>query len=590
LTHVLSCRAFGQQNETDANLARLLGASTLIKYAALPAALTVLGASGWELTLRAPRVPTLPETVDARALPTEPAELDAGSTGVVRGRASLGRGQDAVLCDEPVAEPTISPARAGDPPRAEADPGAYRSPEVVLDGTSRVYPLTRNVWVRPGPSARDSWIGFLWFGSSVRVRDGVATRGPGCAGRWYPIEPRGYVCVDDDRATLDPEHPAVRGLTRYAPNLDSAWPNRYGESLAVRRYAALPSEQLQRAREDDLRSHRGLVARARAGETIAALLGVDLSPAPEEPLLLPALPKTLQIDRDRLGLRSTVAWTREQRHHGRSFLLASDLKWMPKDRVRPFPTVTFRGVHLGVDAELPLAFFRGRDRPSYHRTRDGQFELASRQFPRLTWVALSDNRVTRGGRTYLETREPGVFVLDSDAVVPRRAEATPWGTPLDAPLDTAAPARGHGTWIEVSILGGWLMAYEGQLPVFATLASAGRGGAAEAGRDPLETASTPTGRFTITGKFATATMVAPNELVHSEVPWAQNFSGPHAIHSAYWHDGWGELESGGCINVSPLDGRWLFREFTEPRLPDGWHGVRWLPELETSTIVLVRRN
>jgi lipoprotein-anchoring transpeptidase ErfK/SrfK len=124
--------------------------------------------------------------------------------------------------------------------------------------------------------------------------------------------------------------------------------------------------------------------------------------------------------------------------------------------------------------------------------------------------------------------------------------------------------------------------------VFATLISAGRGGAPVAGRDPVETASTPTGRFKITGKFATATMVAPNEVVHSEVPWAQNFSGPHALHAAYWHDDWGELASGGCINLSPRDARWL-SEFSEPRLPEGWHGVRWLPELEASTTLIVRR-
>ena len=42
----------------------------------------------------------------------------------------------------------------------------------------------------------------------------------------------------------------------------------------------------------------------------------------------------------------------------------------------------------------------------------------------------------------------------------------------------------------------------------------------------------------------------------------------------------------GCINFSPKDGKWLF-EFTEPPVPAGWHGVRWLPHLEPATVLIV---
>jgi lipoprotein-anchoring transpeptidase ErfK/SrfK len=133
---------------------------------------------------------------------------------------------------------------------------------------------------------------------------------------------------------------------------------------------------------------------------------------------------------------------------------------------------------------------------------------------------------------------------------------------------------------------GWLIAYENRRPVYVTLISPGRGGVPIRGKDPLETASTPTGTFNITGKFATATMEAPNEFIHSDVPWTQNFSGPHALHGAYWHDDWGNKKSAGCINVSPIDGRWLF-EFTEPVVPAGWHGVRWRPDAEPASWFLV---
>ena len=157
----------------------------------------------------------------------------------------------------------------------------------------------------------------------------------------------------------------------------------------------------------------------------------------------------------------------------------------------------------------------------------------------------------------------------------------------NAQLPGIAP-KGRGTWLEVAVTAGYLIAYEGTKPVFTTLISPGRGGFAKPGEDPIEHALTPTGTFPVSGKFATATMEAPGELIHSDVPWTQNFSGPHALHSAYWHDSWGEFKSGGCVNLSPIDGRTLF-EFTEPALPPGWHGVRWLPWLGPSTLVVVHR-
>jgi hypothetical protein len=59
----------------------------------------------------------------------------------------------------------------------------------------------------------------------------------------------------------------------------------------------------------------------------------------------------------------------------------------------------------------------------------------------------------------------------------------------------------------------------------------------------------------------------------AEVPFAQFFHMPFALHAAYWHDDFGEPKSGGCVNLSPEDARWLF-DWTDPPLPDGWHSVR----------------
>jgi hypothetical protein len=239
-------------------------------------------------------------------------------------------------------------------------------------------------------------------------------------------------------------------------------------------------------------------------------------------------------------------------------------------------------------------------------------------------VELTGERVRVGDELYAGTVAPGVWVRESDAVIPTPRALTPWGGRVEGRAErledersdgsregptnfvsspgagaasgsvagtgavSAGGAHEHSTWIEVSIEGGWLLAYEGARPVYATLISPGKGGAAKPGEDPLERHASPVGTYPISGKFVTSTMEAPGDLIHSDVPFAQNLIGPYAIHAAYWHDHWGYPESGGCINLSPIDAKWMF-DFTEPRLPAGWHGVRWLPKQGPSTLVILHR-
>ena len=104
----------------------------------------------------------------------------------------------------------------------------------------------------------------------------------------------------------------------------------------------------------------------------------------------------------------------------------------------------------------------------------------------------------------------------------------------------------------------------------------------------LETASTPTGVYSVLGKFLTATMVSSSNanIVHAEVQYTQNFTGPYALHGAYWHDRFGEPKSGGCINLSPIDARRLFH-WTDPPLPAGWHGLRTVERKDTYPLTVV---
>lgn len=511
---------------------------------------------------------------------------------------------------EPGAPRQASGGSAGTGGEAETPPAAEpasdtvdptSSPRPPLPDGQRVYPKTRFVWIRPQPTP-DGWVGYLWLGGSAKLKSSEPALGPGCPGPennslWYAIEPFGYVCVDGKDATLDPRDPELLRTLPYAPRLDSPWPHQYGESRGLQKYKALPSHSEQRGREWDLPEHEAAVKQARenpekAAEIDEKLKGVDLLIPTQKPVDLGSYPATLNEPRKRLLPLSTVAWSTQVNHEGQPFLLTADFMWAPKTRVVPYPKVTFKGLEVGKDVELDadgrlrVAFFRGENRPKYKQGPEG-FVQQSESFERLSWVKLTDKTAEADDATYLETAEPGIWVKKQDAVVPEFREETPWGAPMGKPDTTGQAPKGRATWMEANVWKGWLVAYEGTRIVYVTLISPGRGGTPAPGIPAIDTAATPTGSFKITGKFATATMAAPQEFIHSDVPWTQNFSGPHALHGAYWHDNWGERMSAGCVNLSPRDGRWFFH-WTEPAIPEGWHGVRWRPSEEPATLFIVR--
>ncbi len=109
-------------------------------------------------------------------------------------------------------------------------------------------------------------------------------------------------------------------------------------------------------------------------------------------------------------------------------------------------------------------------------------------------------------------------------------------------------------WIEVNLYEQTLAAYEGDRLVYATLISSGR-------------ASTPTvtGLFRIQIKARTTLMSGDifGYYYLEDVPWTMFFHRGYALHGAYWHNRFGFPHSRGCVNMAPLDARWLF-EWAEP--------------------------
>lgn len=438
----------------------------------------------------------------------------------------------------------------------------------------------------------------MGLGGALKLRPGDPRPGDGCA-KFYPVEPRGWVCLNE-KTTLDPNDPEYVAVRAFAPRLDSPFPHHYGESRGTPRYRSVPTPEEQRKREAKLDEHLHNLELLRSGQmkpedAPPGLRGVDPAPAGNPvPPLLSQVPR-VQEERDYIKPLSTIAWSTEFDAEGRTWLVTADVMLVPKDRVTPYPDSSFQGVRLDQSTSLPLVFVREKPRPVYKKKDDGTVEPTGASWPRLARFAIQGQPLRVGEKTYLASKEDGLLIDEDDATVVKPSLTTPWGAVVDGVPEEEArkvavqrvppPEGPRKTWVEVSVLSGWLIAYEGTRPVFATLIAPGRGGVPRRGVDPLKDAATPVGSFRVDGKFWTATM-ANDAFVHSDVPFAQNFHGPHALHMAYWHDDWGQKKSGGCINLSPQDARWFFL-WTEPAIPDGWYGIRSDKDAGPATIVIV---
>jgi lipoprotein-anchoring transpeptidase ErfK/SrfK len=72
-----------------------------------------------------------------------------------------------------------------------------------------------------------------------------------------------------------------------------------------------------------------------------------------------------------------------------------------------------------------------------------------------------------------------------------------------------------------------------------------------------------------------------------DVPWIQYFASGYALHGAYWHDVFGTPRSHGCVNLAPIDARVVFL-WTDPPLPEGWHGINVGSDMGQGTAVVIR--
>ncbi|HYP88382.1 MAG TPA: L,D-transpeptidase [Polyangiaceae bacterium] len=361
----------------------------------------------------------------------------------------------------------------------------------------------------------------------------------GCAGGWYAIRPRGFVCVGAE-ATLDLNHPTLAAMA-LAPNLEAPLPYTYARARAETPLFEQAPGQVDRVREV-------ATVRRRAGMAVVG------SWSAKEP----------SGSQARLALRTD----------GR-FVRAADLEAAkPSD---------FAGVELGKRADLPLAFVVKRGVRSFRlngaEAEKGDLIEYHSELPlsgRFRSVGSVKYWAFDGGALRASDAGQELWVRHQDVTVVQRRAAFP-----DFVKDDER-------WLDVSVTTATLVAYEGKRAVFATLLSVARelpeatdGTTPASGGPrpiPLGTTSVRQKALTFVGSTASGFDDA------DDVPWALELGSGQLIHGAYWHDRFGIEHGAGSFALSPSDAARLFR-FVGPELPQGWHAVVAPPERATPVVI-----
>lgn len=510
-------------------------------------------------------VPTAPQPIREPAAPVTPTVADAGVE------------LDAAA---PQADATDSTATAD-----VADAAKNAPPP-----KPRIASVSHYTWIYKNASRRQQPIGYVRPGTSVPLRSTEPVSGSGCSsGRWLPVEPAGYVC-NDGATTLDLDSDLYRALEQVVRPRDHVLPYRYGYSTGAPMYGRIPDGE-EIAKSERVFGSVGDLPRdgkPRTGYEELATYEVLKGRDPLPPFATPELPRMrgygTGVVRKNIPAGSLLSFSRAVEADDRTYLLSTDLTWVPADRIRPFRESAFQGVHLGGDLQLPIAWTRSAARKQYRKLPEGGFEPTGSTWPPRTMLRLTGEQQTHKGRVYLETRQQGLFIRADDASV------------VEAGRRPSMVKDGE-KWIEFSASKGTFTLYVGDEPVFSTLASPGRGGGATSSRtsvdELVDRSQTPLGIYRVTFKTFATTMTpegTPNPKKHwiQDVPYTQYFRRPFAIHTAYWHEDFGMPKSGGCINLSPLDARFVFG-WTDPALPDAWSGVSSSNEMGLGTTVVLRR-
>lgn len=502
------------------------------------------------------------------------------------------------LAAPPPARPAQTSAASAESPAPPAESAAPAPEASATPGTPDLRPRIGSVrwityvWSTPDRPKDHLPIGAIRHGTAVPLKSKDPVPGAACDTKWYAVEPFGYVCADDT-TTFDFEGPYWKALSSLAP-APGPFPYRYAFSTGAPMYTRVPTKAEQESAERDLgplRTFKSLGKWSEGHERLVATEPADAikadSPIPDFFKDHQGVPGSPWNPRAKPNIRfvpngSGFSYVKAFEADGRVWLLTPELLLVPADRVFPYKRDHFRGTKLEGDMQLPLAWVRGDKVKKLRREADGSFQATGEVWTGKVPVPLKGNDVLAGKVRHHETREPGVWIAESNDVSVVK--------PVTKLPSTVGPAE---KWLDARLLPGTMVAYVGLTPVWTTLWSGGKGGVPVPGGDPKRDATTELGIFAFQWKDAVATMSPDKGPVtvfwFADVPHIQYVHAPLAMHVSYWHADFGFLRSAECLNLSPIDGEWLF-DWTLPALPEGWGSVRPSKLTGPSTKIVIRRD
>ena len=477
-------------------------------------------------------------------------------------------------CRSPAREPPKREARSSSPAAEFAAAAKAPATPATLAEPVRLFAKRFVVKVREAPSKDAYRIGYLRGGAVVQAKTATPIGFDHCRKGWFELEGGGFICSTVDAIAFLGRRLPERQSLQPDPTAPLPYPYAYSRQRNTPVYRRVPTDDEAALYEGTGPTPPPLPVNAVAEAAPALQPGASSRPeltaalAPDGPEdAVPTLGSLLGEQGSVLARRMErgffVSLDRELTRGASSYFRTQSNGFIPSGGLQPVVVGEFHGVRLQEQGiALPIGFVMSNKSHTYAPGRRGGLRRSSppgyhHMFPIASTLDL------RGTRYLVDSG--GVHYREKDCAVIARREK---------PAEVAADEN----WIDVDLGAQALVAYVGETPVFATLISSGR---IKDELDPQKNFETPAGAYRITSKHLTATMDGDHAIDGpysiEDVPYVMYFQLAYALHAAFWHNAFGRPRSHGCINLSPLDAKWLF-EFAEPPMRRGWHGVYPNPE------------
>jgi hypothetical protein len=426
---------------------------------------------------------------------------------------------------EPQQVPAPPPFPIPQPPQAPepGEPTAAAQPDFP-DGT-RSLELKRTVGVRLEPADDAKPIGNIAV--DTRVGWTKTARGAGCDRPWVEIQPRGWVCGK----YVAPSRKPPSG--QEVPHLDRGEivPGVYGKVTAPHSVSYTLQKPEKKKNKPPKKTERKDPKK-------------DDPPEPDpKPKMVEDKPLVGSVnvrEYDEITVDNKVFWKISQKEN----------QYVLKTAVTRHMPSHYAGSRLADDTQIlaPIGFV----------------------WPRGGMLATYTMNTAKGGGVRRQIAQRTLVpILEQDKpekpTVYRIGDEWIWAADVRVfhPAPPPKMLQPNERWVDIDLDSQILVAYEGDLAVYATMVSSG-----------AKDTPTETGVYRIWRKESEADMNGLNgEDPYSvaTVPWTQFFSPEKglALHTAYWHDRFGNQRSHGCVNLAPRDARWLYF-WSDPQVPPGW--------------------